>query len=221
MRPKSVLIGKDPEALVTLLSIHCSVENPQILDVTYNEGRIWKGLNYHPVRMDIDWQHPVDIVADFAAIPIADESFDVIVFDPPHLPTSAANHTSSKIWEKRFGATANGKGRSGPNVVGMFAPFLLEASRVLKKGGIVLAKIVDLINNHRYQWQQVEFVNCCWQCGLTPCDMLIKCDRCKANLTSSTWKSVRHLRMAHCYWVVVRKPVWSIATSPHESGLAP
>jgi hypothetical protein len=143
-------------------------------------------------------------VADFTAIPFADGSYDIIVFDPPHLPTNAASENSSKIWEKSYGITSDGEGREGDNVSGMFIPFLKEAKRVLNKNGIVLAKIADIVHNHRYQWQHVDFVNATLEVGMTPCDLLIKCDPSAGNLQSSKWNNVKHLRKNHCYWIVVR-----------------
>lgn len=205
-RPKTVLVGKDNEAIPILLSIHCEAENPSILDTTYNTGKMWKGLTYNLTRMDIDPRHPVDVVGNFMQMPFSDNSFDVIVFDPPHLPTSAAKGKSSRIFEDKYGITDSGFGREGENVSGMFEPFLVEARRVIKERGILLVKLADLINNHRYQWQQVDFINAVRSVGgLTPCDMLIKCDPCAGNLNSSKWKNIKHLRKAHCYWIVVRE----------------
>ena len=204
MRRKTVLMGKDNEVIPILLDIHCNVINPKILDCTYNTGKMWKGLNLNPFRMDINPQLELDIIGDFTRMPFRDKTFDVLVFDPPHLPTHAASSNSSKMWESSYGITSTGLGREGDNVTGMFEPFLLEAGRVLKENGIVLAKIADLIHNHRYQWQQVEFINTVKKLKMTACDMMIKCDPSAGNLKSSKWKNIKHLRKAHCYWIVAR-----------------
>lgn len=205
MRAKTILMGKDNEVIPILLDIHCNTTEPKILDCTYNTGKMWKDSPFKPHRMDVNPQLELDTVGDFTKMPFGDKEFDVIVFDPPHLPTNAASINSSKIWESSYGITADeGIGRDGDNVTGMFEPFLLEAKRVLKEDGIVLAKIADLIHNHRYQWQQVEFINSVQKLKMTACDMMIKCDPNAGNLQSSKWQNVRHLRKAHCYWIVVR-----------------
>jgi hypothetical protein len=154
--------------------------------------------------MDIDSSFDVDYVADFGSMPFDNASFDVLVFDPPHLPTNAASKNSSRMWEQSYGITATGEGRDGDNVSGMFPRFLKEAKRVLVKGGIVLCKIADLVHNHRYQWQHVDFINSVNACGMTPCDLVIKCDPAAGKLKSSKWVNVKHFRKAHCYWIVVR-----------------
>lgn len=186
-----------------LLEIH-ALPNPKILDCTYNTGKMWKGSTYKPIRMDIDSSYDLDFVGDFTKMPFEDKSFDVIVFDPPHLPTSAASTNSSKIWEKTYGITSSGKGREGDNISGLFVPFLLEAKRVLRKNGIVLSKICDIIHNHAFQWHSVDFVNSVRNVGMTPCDLLIKSDPCSGNLISSKWKNVKHLKRAHSNWIVSR-----------------
>lgn len=205
MRHKTVLNGYDYEALDILISIHCAVKNPKILDCTYNTGKMWKKSSYKPIRMDINPDLELDVVGDFAKMPFENESFDIIVFDPPFLPTNAASKNSSKIWEKQYGITASGEGREGENINGMFLPFLKEAKRVLRHNGIILSKIADLVHNHKQQWQQVSYINAVMETGMTPCDMLIKCDPNAGNLTSSKWKNVKHLRKAHSYWIVTRK----------------
>jgi hypothetical protein len=206
-RKTSVLMGKDYEAIEILLSTHLpNNPSPCILDCTYNTGKMWKNCRYQPsVTMDICAEFPVDVVGDFTAIPFGEGSFDVVVFDPPHLPNNAGSVHSSKIWESTYGITGDGKLRSGDNVSQQFIPFLLEARRVLTDKGVILAKIADLVHNHRYQWQQVDFINAVGQVGMTPCDLLIKCDPAAGRLQSSKWSTVKHLRKAHCYWIVVRK----------------
>lgn len=205
-RPLSFLEGRDNEVLPVVLSVHCANPNPLILDVTHNKGKMWAGLNYNVVRMDIDPQHleTIDLVADFTKLPFASSSFDVIVFDPPHLPTHSASENSSRIWETQYGLTADDKLRSGDNVSPMFTPFLIEAKRVLKHDGIIIAKIADLTHNHRYQWQHIDFVLAAQSIGMTACDLLIKRDPCGGNMKSSKWTNVKHFRKAHCYFIIVR-----------------
>lgn len=204
IRYKTVLQGIDPEAIELLLAVHCPLKTPDILDCTFNVGCMWRGLDRAPVRLDINTALDVDVVADFTRLPFRNASFDVLVFDPPHLPVAAASRGSSKMWERHYGITIRGMGWDGDDVSKMFRPFLREAKRVLRPKGLILAKIIDLVHNHRQQWQQVAFVNAVRKVGLTPCDMLIKCDPSAGNLHSSKWRKINHLRKAHCYWIVVR-----------------
>lgn len=202
MLTSSVFYGNDAEILNSIIPMHAGVAEPLILDVTYNRGVMWKGTDYRPHRMDINADLDLDTVGDFTAMPFADGSFDVIVFDPPHLPTAAASKNSSKVWEQRYGITNGDSMRSGTNVSPMFLPFATEASRVLRPGGIVIAKIADLTHNHRYEWQHIDFVNAVREAGMTACDLAIKARKTK--LTSSKWTNVKHLRKLHTYFIVAR-----------------
>jgi len=202
----SFLMGRDYEVLDILIPLHSDSPNPRILDCTHNTGKMWKKSLYSPTKtIDIDPKYKTDLICDFRNMPILDGSFDILIFDPPHLPTNAASKNSSKIYMDGYGITNDkGVGRDGDNVSDLFPPFLKEAKRVLVKNGIVLAKIADMVHNHKYQWQHVDFINASQEIGLTPCDAMIKSDPCAGNLKSSKWKNQKHLRKSHCYWLVIR-----------------
>lgn len=205
MRPESVLLGRDPEALEVVLAVHAKPD-ATILDCTFNTGKMWRGCAHQPSRtMDIDPEAAADVAGDFRAMPFEDGSFDVIVFDPPHLPNAYATNDRTTGHADVYGVRVQDQARQADNVHALFAPFLAEAGRVLTDNGIVVCKLTDLVHNHRYQWQLVEFVNAAKGAGLTPCDLLIKRDPCGGNLRSSRWKNVRHLKRVHSYFIVVRK----------------
>lgn len=199
-RPLSVLNGDDGEAITILLNVHCDTRAPRILDCTHNRGFMWRGLSPDLVTMDLDPAFRADVVADFRSMPFPDRAFDVVVFDPPHMP-DAAGQTCQM--HDHYNVGAAGQGRAA-DVISLFPPFLSEAKRVLRPAGIVLAKIADLVHNHRQQWQQVDFVNAARTAGMTPCDMLIKIDPSAGKLYDPRWRQIKHLRKAHCYWIVVR-----------------
>lgn len=207
-RPYSGLMGTDPDALEILLQVH-GVPNADILDCTYNTGKMWRGIrqNYRITTLDIDPVYGTDYVGDFRCLSmiVGAAAFDVLIFDPPHLPMASASEHSSGIWREQYGLTdGENTGRDGDNVSELFLPFFHQASKVLRPDGVVLCKIVDLVHNHRYQWQHVDLILAARQASLTPCDLLVKIDPCGGNLKSSKWKHVHHLRRNHCFWIVLR-----------------
>ena len=197
----SLLDGSDYKAIEILLALHSPVFDPLILDCTFGRGIMWNECVYQPdVCTDI-LPKGVSAGADFRALPFKEESFDVIIFDPPHIPRYKGPKCS-RLYAERYGIDR------GPSeersISSAFLPFLLEAGRVLKENGVVLAKLIDHVNYHGYTWEQVAFVNKAIEAGLTPCDMLIKKSPA-AQLISSKWKNQMHTRRGHCYWIVIRK----------------
>lgn len=203
-RPLSVMLARDPEVLTTMLEFYAWPE-ARVLDVTANERRMWKGID-HPggvVYADIDPAMKPDIIADFRALPCDPGSYDVIVFDPPHLPAAAASPESDKRFVGNYGLSHSPK---ADNIAAYFPPFLAEASRVLSAEGLIFAKLKDFVHNHSYQWMLAEFINAVKATpGLTPCDLIVKKDPSGGGLKSSKWQKAHHVRNAHCWWIVVRK----------------
>jgi hypothetical protein len=206
-RPYSGLMGNDRDALKLLMQVH-GEPGAAILDCTFNTGKMWHGIrnDYHVTTLDIDPSYGTDYVGDFRELSnIVDRQFDILVFDPPHLPLAAASENSSGIWRAQYGLTADAdSGRDGDNVSQLFRPFFHEAAKVLRPDGVVFCKMVDMVHNHRYQWQHIDLILAARLEGMTPCDMLVKIDPCGGNLKSSKWKNVHHLRRNHCFWIVVR-----------------
>lgn len=202
-RPLSVMLARDPEVLRTMLGFY-AWPGATVLDVTANERRMWKGVDWPNVTFaDIDPAMNPDIVGDFRALPVEAASYDVIVFDPPHLPVAAASPESMKRFADNYGL---GYAPRADNISSYFAPFLIEAYRVLRPEGLIFAKLKDFVHNHLYQWTLTDFIYAVRaQEGLTPCDLIVKRDPSGGGLMSSKWKHAHHVRNAHCWWVVVRK----------------
>lgn len=203
-RPLSVIDGRDFDVLQAMLAFYRP--GSLALDVTANARRMWQGVKW-PGKVtycDIDPTVGPDVVCDFRDLPFEADSHDLIVFDPPHLPAASASPKSMQgVSGYEFGLE---HAPAGNNVSPYFAPFLREAVRVLRKDGLIFAKLKDYVHNHRYQWTLTDFISAVRGVpGLTPCDLIVKRDPCGGNLKSGRWKHSHHVRNAHCWWVVVRK----------------
>jgi hypothetical protein len=70
------------------------------LDVTYGSGAFWDGSAHVSVRAhDADPTRAPDGVMDFRALEYDDDTFDVVLFDPPHL----ADAGELSLMRERFG----------------------------------------------------------------------------------------------------------------------
>lgn len=203
-RPLSAGYWDDGEILDTLLGIHSPCDNPIIMDVTYNSGKMWRKCKYKPhITMDINPEFKPMIVGDFKNIPLEDNSVDIILFDPPFLTSDGDSINSSKVYKKIYGITNDDKDRDGVNICKIFHPFLVQAKRVLKNNGVIIAKIGDMIHSGKYQWQHCQLIEEAQKLDMNVDDMLIKVR--KTVINSSKWKKTLHLRKNHSFFIVIKK----------------
>jgi hypothetical protein len=87
----SVWYGEeDAELLEQLLRFYPHHEPQLILDATINGGRFWRNSNRRVIGLDIDVRHRPDVCA---AIPFKSSVFDVVVYDPPHIPNQGRDRS--------------------------------------------------------------------------------------------------------------------------------
>lgn len=199
--PASIWYGDDAELIERLLTFYPRRKPRRILDATVNGGRFWKGSNRPVIGLDIEARHRPSIVADNTLMPFPDSSFDVIVYDPPHIPNQGKD--KSKDFNTRFGLVLRSSKENHYTFSHTFPPFVKETCRVLKQEGILLCKITDYVHHHRYQWAHIEFINAAREAGLMPCDCIVKIR--KGPIIDPKWKVAHHSRRQHCFWLIFRK----------------
>lgn len=197
----SVWAGDDSELLEKMLSFYSRKKPEKILDATVNRGRFWRGSRRPVTGMDIDPRFKPDVVGDNTKMPFEASSFDVVVYDPPHIPNQGKDN--EKDFNDRFGLVIKSPKENGYSFSHTFPPFLREAFRVLRAEGILLCKIADYVHHHRYQWAHIEFVNAARKAGFMPCDCIVKIRN--APIIDPKWKTAHHSRRQHCYWLIFRK----------------
>jgi len=173
----------------------------RILDATVNVGRFWVGSKREPVGLDINPRFRPTVVGDNLLMPFRNESFDVVVYDPPHIPNQGPDR--QKDFNTRFGLVLKSSRENGYNFSHLFSPFVGEAYRVLVPEGILFCKITDYIHNHRLQWAHIDLVQAAAVVGFVPCDCIVKIR--KGPIVDPKWRTAHHARRRHCYWLVFRK----------------
>ena len=199
----SVWEGNDSDLLETMLKFYSVIDPDPILDATFNTGRIWGKTTRRIVSMDIDSRYQPDIVADNREMPgVADGSFAVVVYDPPHVGPQGRDK-SSKRFDVDFGATVECGKPHNWSLSYLYPPFLEQAFRVLKPDGLLLAKIADMVNNHRARWPHCDFMAMAQESGFTVCDLIVKVRT--GPMRSTRWEQAHHARKRHCFWIICRK----------------
>ena len=82
----SVWDGDDSELLELMLNFYPRSEPKLILDATINRGRFWKGSQRPVIGLDISSHYHPRVVGDNMRMPFRPAAFDVVVYDPPHIP---------------------------------------------------------------------------------------------------------------------------------------
>jgi predicted methyltransferase len=140
-------------------------------------------------------------VADNRRLPFRDGCFDVVVYDPPHVPNQGKDQR--KDFGSRFGLVLKSPATTGYNFSHLYPPFLREAYRVLEPEGVLFCKIADYVHGHRFQWAHVEILRAAVEVGFCACDCIVKVR--KGPIVSPRWQTAHHARRHHCYWLVFRK----------------
>ena len=145
----SVWEGSDGGLLEAMFDFYATIPVEPILDATYNAGRFWKGSTRQVVSMDIDPRHKPMIVADNRKMKgVPSSGFGVVVYDPPHVGPQGRDK-SKKRFDVDFGAMVECGKEQDWNLSYLYPPFLRQAKRVLRPDGLLLAKITDMVNNHK------------------------------------------------------------------------
>ncbi|MDM8007403.1 MAG: hypothetical protein QUV05_14785 [Phycisphaerae bacterium] len=197
----SIWEGDDAELIQRMVTFYPRRTPRLILDATVNTGRFWRNSGLPVIGIDLESSHRPSVVADNRQMPFADQAFDLVVYDPPHVPNQGKDR--SKDFNTRFGLVFKSPAASGYNFSHLYPPFLEEAYRVLAPEGLVFAKIADYVHGHRFQWAHLEFVTAAAKAGFMPCDCIVKIRR--GPIICPRWRNAHHARRQHCYWVVLRK----------------
>jgi hypothetical protein len=198
----SVWDGTDAELLESILGFYAVIDPEPILDSTYNAGRFWKGSRRRVISMDIDARYQPEIVGDNRQmIGVPSANFGSVVYDPPHVGPQGRDK-SRKKFDVDFGATVECGKRQNWNLSYLYPPFLKQAKRVLKPEGLLLAKITDMVNNHRSKWAHCDFMRMAEEAGFAVCDLIVKIR--SGPMLSDKWKEAHHARKRHCFWIICR-----------------
>lgn len=197
----SVWFGEDSELIDKMLRFYPRKNPRDILDATINGGRFWRGLEWTVTGMDIDPANNPTVVGDNRDMPFEDASFDVVVYDPPHIPNQGQDR--SKDFNVRFGLVLKSSKEQGYDLGFLYPPFVAEAYRVLRAEGILLCKIADYVHGHRYHWAHIDLIQAAKKVGFTACDCILKVRQ--GPIIDPRWKKAHHARRQHCLWIIFRK----------------
>lgn len=187
MPPTSVWTDNDKTLLDWAIPFYWrhSGSEPKVLDATFGRGVMWRNSIIPHIGMDANTA--ASVYGDNTRMPFVAEAFDVIIYDPPHM-----EDVGNYVTYMQYGSNSN-----------QYPAFATEAQRVLRRDGIVLAKIADQVHSGKAQWQHVDLMKAAIGAGLVCCDLIVKVRA--APRIDPKWIHVWHARKRHSYWLVFRK----------------
>ena len=135
-------------------------EGSAVADLTWGRGKFWDGIDRNKYKLvRLDRHTSCDIKADFRAVPLADESQDAVVFDPPYVTRMGFKRRSKENPNGSNQKSAFGLDEGGPKnereIDALYAAGTAEARRILKRGGILILKTMDISAKNQRHYRTV------------------------------------------------------------------
>ena len=210
---ESVVHGASDQCLKAIFDVHFE-DSSLVADLTWGKGRFWKllpGLNV--TGMDADPRGGASIVSDYRSVPLADQSVDVAVFDPPFIFTPGLRGI---VGSKRFflgsdktrfyeGPHSDCRIQAPSNAKELLNHTLYachEMKRIAKKGMILKGQ--DLVTQLHPNWWTFDVMYLVGrELDIVPEDMLIQVSPA-ARLHDPRWKKQLHFRRRHAIYLVYK-----------------
>ena len=152
----SVWEGEDSALLERMLQFYPNAYPERVLDATSNSKKFWRQGTRPVVGLDIDSRYRPEVLGTSMCLPFRADAFDVVVYDPPHIPNQGKDR--QKDFHARFGLGPKSSAKTNYNFSHTYPPFLRKAHRVLKQEAVLFCKITDYVHNHRLQWAHIYLV---------------------------------------------------------------
>lgn len=184
----TAITGTNADLLPEIFKLYV-FEGSQIADVTYGKGVFWRKLDESKYRLG---KSDLADGIDFRNLPYASESLDALILDPPYMHGGATVKAS-------INACYRNENTSHESVIRLYAGGLLEAARVLKKGGRIIVKCQDEIESGKQRLSHIEIVNLLELFGFKILDLFVLAQQ---GIPAMREKYQNSARKNHSYAVV-------------------
>lgn len=171
-------------------------------DVSYGNGRFYGDIAQPLFKGDITPQVEGVTQCCSTDLPVSDDEFKSLVFDPPFLTYVKAAREHNSIMAKRFGGYW-----SYGELEKHYKETIIEAGRVLCKKGVMVFKCQDIIHNHKMHCTHANIIK--WADGIFRLkDLFILPAKHRMGMPEKKGEKKRvqkHARIYHSYFIVLEK----------------
>jgi hypothetical protein len=160
-----------------------------VADVTYGRGAFWRNLNESDYQLK---KSDLKTGIDFRNLPYDDSSINALILDPPYMH---GGRTIKPSINKCYRNDNSGH----ESVVRLYAGGILEAARVLKKGGLIIVKCQDEIESGKQRLTHIEIVHLLETSGFLIRDLFVLVQTTVPTMREQYQKSARK---NHSYAIV-------------------
>lgn len=141
------IFRRSDDAMCSVVNLH--FKEATILDATYGDGVFYKKLDKKVTRGDIRSGLEVDYIGDCSALPFANDSFDLVVIDPPF-------KIAHRRYDERYGQSRLSF-NTEQKVTRLYEASISELFRVARSG--VVIKLSDGSDGHRTYMRHITISN--------------------------------------------------------------
>lgn len=206
----SAHVGTNADVFPEVLALHVA-PGARIADVTYGKGVFWRRIDrdkYEVLASDIDTG------VDCRDLPYAATSLDAVVFDPPYMEgffrsggTSKAGAGTHATFRDHYANGHEVPRRESKKwhaaVLELYVDGGREASRVLKRKGLLIVKCQDEVSANKQNLTHVEIINAYAELGFYCKDLFVVVRPNRPGVSRVIKQA--HARKNHSYFLVFLK----------------
>jgi hypothetical protein len=221
----SAHMGGNAEVFRQILDLHVP-KGSKIADVTFGTGVFWKSVPpgyYELLASDVAAKANDGVLSfmkiqdgvDLRELPYADDSLDCVVLDPPYMEGFFRDYESHLAGSGNYSAFRHhyshgqatqwleGAPKWHDAVTDLYVHGGIEAYRVLRPNGILIAKCQDEVSANKQRLTHVEIITAYESIGFYTKDLFVVVRTNKAGV--SRLKKQEHARKNHSYFLVFQK----------------
>lgn len=199
MDPVFVIVRGQNRHLISEVSRLYLRQTDLVADLTYGRGNFWRD-RYHDNIITSDITPVADIQADFRKLPYKNNSFDVVVLDPPYVHDPS--NTTPMWFDSRYKNNQTTAKHTTDDIMDLYRAGMIEGRRILKPNGLLWIKCIDQVSAGRQHWGHIEIKTIADELKLYAKDMFILL---RAGGTAHPWKTQHHARRNCSFLWIFRK----------------